>query len=141
MERVGVDLIKLCGVLVYTANPSCCPLRPHTTQGHRIASCCPLRPHTTALPDKTYIGVIYGVLLWADMNAATPSGAWGRSVHCTLLGAGQDHRWVGPDGQDQGPAGWQRRNISQRLHPLPHLRRLALRAAERAVPPTPSLCF
>ena len=27
-----------------------------------------------------HVGVIYGVLLWADMNAATQLGAWGRSV-------------------------------------------------------------
>ena len=26
------------------------------------------------------LGVIYGVLLWADMTAATPLGAWGRSL-------------------------------------------------------------
>ena len=26
------------------------------------------------------LGVMHGVLLWADMNAATPLGAWGHSV-------------------------------------------------------------
>ena len=26
------------------------------------------------------LGVIYRVLLWADMNAATPLGAWGRAL-------------------------------------------------------------
>ena len=56
-------------------------------------SCCPLRPHTTPLPEETsLLGVIYGVLLWADMNAATPLGARGRSVisfatRTPLLGA------------------------------------------------------
>ena len=41
----------------------------------------PLRPRTTPFPEEKYIlGVIYGVLLWADMNTATPLGAWGRSV-------------------------------------------------------------
>ena len=29
---------------------------------------------------KSILGVIYGVLLWADMNTATPLGARGRSV-------------------------------------------------------------
>ena len=29
---------------------------------------------------KSILGVIYGVLLWADMHAATPLRAWGRSV-------------------------------------------------------------
>ena len=38
-------------------------------------------PRTTPFPEeKSILGVIYGVLLWADMNAATPLGAWGRSV-------------------------------------------------------------
>ena len=32
------------------------------------------------------LGVTHGVLLWADMNAATPLGAWVRSV--ISLGAG-----------------------------------------------------
>ena len=27
------------------------------------------------------LGAMHGVLLWADMNAATPLGAWGRSVY------------------------------------------------------------
>ena len=40
------------------------------------ASCCPLQPHTTPFPEDTSIlGVIYGVVLLADMNAATPLGA------------------------------------------------------------------
>ena len=34
-------------------------------------SCCHLRPRTTPFPEgKSILGVIYGVLLWADMNAA-----------------------------------------------------------------------
>ena len=38
-------------------------------------------PRTTPFPeDKTILGVLYGDLLWADMNAAIPLGAWGRSV-------------------------------------------------------------
>ena len=37
-----------------------------------------LRPRTTPFPEgKSTLVVIYGVLLWADMNAATPLGAWG----------------------------------------------------------------
>ena len=49
-------------------NSSCFPLRP-------------LRPRTTPFLEERYIvGVIYGVLLLADMNAATPLGAWERSV-------------------------------------------------------------
>ena len=39
-----------------------------------------MRHRTTPFPEvKSILGVIYGVLLWADMNAATPLGAWGRS--------------------------------------------------------------
>ena len=42
---------------------------------------CHLCPRTTSLPEgKSILGVIYGVLLWADMDAGTPLGAWGRSV-------------------------------------------------------------
>ena len=45
------------------------------------SGCCPLRPRTTPSPEeRSILGVIYGVLLWADMNAATPLGAWGRYV-------------------------------------------------------------
>ena len=48
-------------------------------------SCCALRPHATPLPEeKSILGVIYGVLLWADMNAATPLGARGRSVRTAV---------------------------------------------------------
>ena len=49
-----------------------------------IPHCCPLRLHTTPSPEEKSIpGVTYGVLLRADMNAATAlgaCGAWGRSV-------------------------------------------------------------
>jgi hypothetical protein len=39
-------------------------------------SCCSPCPRTTPSPEeKSILGVIYGVLLWADMNAATPLGA------------------------------------------------------------------
>ena len=45
------------------------------------APCCPLlplRPRTTPFPEeKSTFGVIYVVLLWADMNAATPLGRGG----------------------------------------------------------------
>ena len=46
-------------------------------------SCCTLRPRTTPSPEENSIlGVMYGVLLWADMNAATPPGSRGRSALC-----------------------------------------------------------
>ena len=46
-----------------------------------IQADAPMRPCTTPLPEETSIpGVIYGVLLLADMHAATPLGAWGRPV-------------------------------------------------------------
>ena len=55
------------------------------------ASRCTLRPparSTTPPPEEiSILGVIYGVLLWADMNAATPPGSRGRSALC----AGDDH--------------------------------------------------
>ena len=41
------------------------------------ASCTPYYPFPRG---KSILGVTYGFLLWADMNAATPLGAWGRSV-------------------------------------------------------------
>ena len=45
------------------------------------SSCCPLHPRTTPFPEeKSILGVICEVLLWADMNDATPLGAWGRSM-------------------------------------------------------------
>ena len=49
---------------------------------HKVnVSCCTLRPRTTPSPEENSIlGVMYGVLLWADMNTATPLGARGRSV-------------------------------------------------------------
>ena len=46
-----------------------------------ISAAAPMRPRTTPFPEeKIILGVIYGVLRWADINAATPLGAWGRSV-------------------------------------------------------------
>ena len=46
------------------------------------SSCAPCAPRTTALPEgKPILGVIYGVLQWADMNAATPLC----NVPCTLI--------------------------------------------------------
>ena len=52
---------------VSKANPSCCPLRPAP-------------PYYPFPRGKFILGVIYGVLLWGNMKAATPLGAWGRSV-------------------------------------------------------------
>ena len=44
----------------------------------------PIIPHYTPQypfpEEKTTLGVMYGVLLWADMNTATPLGVWWRSV-------------------------------------------------------------
>ena len=60
---------------------STCSLTGRGTASKVNSSCCPLRPRTTPFPEQNSIlGLTYGVLLWADMNAATPLGAWGRSV-------------------------------------------------------------
>ena len=40
----------------------------------------PAPPYYPFPEDKCILVVIYGVLLWADMNAATPLGAWVCSV-------------------------------------------------------------
>ena len=40
----------------------------------------PAPPYYRFPRGKSIIGVISGVLLWADMNTATPLGAWGHSV-------------------------------------------------------------
>ena len=56
-------------------------------------SCCILRPRTTPFPEEISIPwVIYGGLLWADMNAATPPGSRGRSVLCAGSGPAARHR-------------------------------------------------
>ena len=47
----------------------------------------PAPPYYPFTRGKFILGVIYGVLLWADMNAATPLGVWGRFV-ISLEGAG-----------------------------------------------------
>ena len=41
------------------------------------SSCCPARPCYPIPRGKIILGVIYGLLLWADMNAATPLGGVG----------------------------------------------------------------
>ena len=61
-----------------------------STAGKANSSCCPCARTTPFPEEKSILGVvlssatenrvIYGVLLWADMNAATPLGALGRSV-------------------------------------------------------------
>ena len=53
---------RLCAVRVTPAAAPCAPVLLHSQSKISI------------------LGVIYGVLLWADMNAATPLGALGRSV-------------------------------------------------------------
>ena len=57
-------------------------MRGCAVQGSRqtpaAAPCAPVLPHL--LEENSILGVIYGVVLWADMNAATPLGARGRSV-------------------------------------------------------------
>ena len=45
----------------------------------------PAPPYYPFPEEKSILGVIYGVLLWADMNAATPLGAQGRSVMSLVL--------------------------------------------------------
>ena len=55
-------------------------------EGKATLSCCLLFPRTTPFPEEKSIpGVIYGVLLWADMNAATPLGARG----CCVISLGR----------------------------------------------------
>ena len=60
-------------------NGCVCELEARYAAGRKAnPSCCPLRPRTAPFPEKkSILGVIYGVLLWADINAATPLGAWG----------------------------------------------------------------
>ena len=83
-------------------------------------SCCPLCPHTTPFPEESsIIGVIYGVLLWADMNTATPLGAWGRSVIAVdAAAAAVTRRLHGVDNQRLHSADNQRRHggAKQRGH-------------------------
>ena len=60
----------------------------------------PPAPPYYPFPEETSIlGVIYGVLLWADMNAATPLGAWGRSV-ISVVRAAAMLAWLGKDLED-----------------------------------------
>ena len=55
-----------------------------------------MRHRTTPFPEeKSILGVIYGVLLWADMDTAIPLGAWGRSG-MSLGGKGVRYQRAGP---------------------------------------------
>ena len=58
----------------------------------QIPAAAPMRPRTTPFPvEKSILGVIYGVILWADMHAATPLGAWDCSVMSLVTAyAGED---------------------------------------------------
>ena len=51
---------------------------PHTLRKFQLLP--PAPPYYPFPEGKSTLGVIYGVSLWADMNAATPLRAWGRSV-------------------------------------------------------------
>ena len=55
------------------------PCGLHDTGKANSSSSPPPHPPRTIpfLEGKSITGVTYGVLLWADMNAATPLGAWG----------------------------------------------------------------
>ena len=57
----------------------CVPLKPAPRHplSHSIEPCTCAEHNGEKNP---MLGVTCGVLLWADMNAATPLGAWGRSV-------------------------------------------------------------
>ena len=56
-----------------------CPKKGPTQHG--TSQLLPPAPPYYPFPEENSIlGVIYGVLRWADMNAATPLGARGRSV-------------------------------------------------------------
>ena len=46
----------------------------------KISAAAPYTPYYPIPRGNSILGVIYGVLLWADMNAATPLGARGCSV-------------------------------------------------------------
>ena len=46
----------------------------------KVNSSPPAPPYYPFPEEKSILGVIYGGLLWADMNTATPLGARGRSV-------------------------------------------------------------
>ena len=85
-----------CRQTAYYTIPSCYDYVPGIPKEN--SSCCPLRPHNTPYPEgKSILGVIYGVLLWADMNAATPLGTWGRSIHRTAKHA--EHSLLGAWGR------------------------------------------
>ena len=66
-----------------TGPPAPVPERPPPPPPKVNASCYTLRPCTTPFLWEIAIPwVIYIVLLWADMNAATPPGSRGRSALC-----------------------------------------------------------
>ena len=90
-------------------------------------SCCTLRPRTTpSLEEKSILGVLYGVLLWADMNAATPPGSRGRSA---LYADRCCEGWC----RRQGCSGRRARVLPPRHQPQDSVRVLAAVEGERRV--------
>ena len=82
-----------------------------TRQMSAAAPCDPVLP----LPpeENSILGVIYGGLLWADMNAATPPGSRGRSALC----AGGQRLAVGTrPARGQGAGGTCRRSTCGQEH-------------------------
>ena len=86
-------------------NFSCCPLRPRTTPFDLRM----YRPFYTSLDHfprgKSILGVIYGVLLWADMNATelpkTPCRGtyltYGTELNCTERNGTRDGLTLGQE--------------------------------------------
>ena len=61
----------------------------HQGKSQLLSPAPPAPPYYPFPRGKIHTRVIYGVSLWADMNAATQLGAWGRSV--TSLAAAYDN--------------------------------------------------
>ena len=75
--------IRKCGCIC-----GCCRMPIAGLEGKANPSCCTLRPRTTAFPEeKSILGMIHGVVLWADMNAATHTGGVRALCKHPLLGA------------------------------------------------------